>query len=60
MNEDQAINVVGLVAIISFIGFGLLRQRHPAHVWQTMVPLWTGIIGAAWLIVDLVLKWRAQ
>lgn len=60
MNEDQAIDLVGGVAVVAFIGVSLLRRRYPMHVWQVMIPLWTAIIGAVWFVVDLVLKWRGH
>jgi hypothetical protein len=60
MNGDQALDFVAAITVVSFLGYSLVRQRYPMRVWQVMIPLWTAIIGAVWLTVDVWLKYSPK
>lgn len=57
MNSDEMLDLVASLTVVSFLGYSLLRQRYPIRVWQVMIPLWTAIIGAVWLAVDIWLRY---
>ena len=57
MNGDDMLDLVAALMVVSFLAYGLLQRRHPVRVWRVMIPLWTAIIGAVWLAVDIWLRY---